>query len=90
MCLIAFAWNEHPDYRLILAANRVIVLCDHFAVEIVLGVVGGHRDRGGIGLLLLGELCRAGLAAFELDLAEEGLALGAFTPRRLGVFRGNA
>jgi uncharacterized protein with NRDE domain len=22
MCLIAFAWNEHPDYRLILAANR--------------------------------------------------------------------
>lgn len=22
MCLIVFAWNEHPDYRLILAANR--------------------------------------------------------------------
>ena len=22
MCLIAFAWNVHPDYRLILAANR--------------------------------------------------------------------
>lgn len=22
MCLIAFAWNAHPDYRLVLAANR--------------------------------------------------------------------
>jgi len=22
MCLIVLAWNEHPDYRLILAANR--------------------------------------------------------------------
>jgi uncharacterized protein with NRDE domain len=22
MCLIVFAWNQHPDYRLILAANR--------------------------------------------------------------------
>ena len=22
MCLIVFAWNEHPEYRLILAANR--------------------------------------------------------------------
>ena len=22
MCLIVFAWNAHPDYQLILAANR--------------------------------------------------------------------
>lgn len=82
------AFEDEADL-VVVHADGIVVLGDDFTVELVLGVVGGDGDFGGVGFECFGDVAGVGFSAAELDLAEERLTFFGEAPGGVALFFGD-